>query len=275
MNFQKTKLAIIAGLLLISTHSWAQSPWINNNNPGFITFEFSKPSFGGNDGLSFFSAAYDLSGGFALGEKSELIFDLPIGYFKTSNDFFGVDSETSLGNLYVGVRTGDRSKNLRGEFGAYLPTSPDDKPLASLIGIYALPNREEKFAPNFWGLSAKAVTEKVINDKGAYYRFRGGLLYLNNSDADITAMYLDYGGQVGLRADTGVGIFAAVSGRTGLGDDSKYAEDDSSSFLFALGLSYRSKNFEPGVTLNLPLDEPYKQLIDNVINVSFLFHLQE
>lgn len=274
MRNHTTYFLTLFSLCLFSMSAFAQNPWLNNNKPGFISFEFSKPSInGGNDGLSFLTGVYDISGGFSIGDKSELIVDLPIASIKVNDDFFGSTSETAVGNIYLGWRTGDRDKNLRGEFGAYLPLADDEKILASSIGILSLPNREEKFFPNAWGLSAKAIAEKDLNDKGAYYRFRGGLLFLNDSEAEISALYLDYSGQIGMRTDNGVGIFAGATGRTGLGDDSKYAEDDSSSFLFTFGLSYRSKNVEPSLTFNLPLDDTYKQLINNVISVSFLVHL--
>ncbi|MEO9803612.1 MAG: hypothetical protein ABJF04_10215 [Reichenbachiella sp.] len=275
MMLQKTKLTTLIGIFLFSFNSLAQSPWLNNNKPGFVAFEFSKVSLKGDSDLGFLTGTYDLSGGFSIGEKSELIVDLPIAHFKATDDFFGSVSETTIGNLYLGLRTGDRSKRIRGEFGVYLPTTADDKLFASSIGAFSVPNREEKFFINVWGLAARAIAEKSINDAGAYYRFRGGLVYLRDSDAELSALYLDYSGQIGVRTENGIGILAGISGRTGIGDDSKYAEDDSSSFLFALGLSYRTRNFEPGLTLNLPLDEPYKQLINNVINVSLLFHLGE
>ncbi|MEO9966073.1 MAG: hypothetical protein ABJF11_09810 [Reichenbachiella sp.] len=274
MAYSKLRFCAVICITLLSFQSFGQSPWLNNNNPGFFAFEFSKVKLsGGNDGLGFLTAVYDLSGGFSVGEKTELIVDLPISHFKASESSF--PSETTIGNLYVGIRTGDRSKPLRVEIGASLPTTAEDKLFASSFGTLALLNREEKFTPNTWGLNAKLTAEKPINDNGLYYRVRGGLLYWKLKDFDVSLLHLDLMGQIGLRTSDGIGVLAAINSRVGLTEDSKFGEDDAASFLFALGASYRSKNFEPGLTLNVPLDDPYQDAVSNVFNVSLLFHLED
>lgn len=272
MNFTKSTLLIAISVLVFTSDLFAQSSWLNNRQSNFFTFEFSKPSFnGGNDGVGFFSAAYDLSGGFALGEKADLIVDLPMAYFNDTEGLF--DSEFAFGNVYLGIRTGDRSNPVRGEFGVLLPTANDDKGLASLVGVSAMPNREEKMIPDIWGLTANAVVDKDFNSEGAYYRLKGGLFYMKDTEIDLAAIYLDYMAQIGIRKEQGVGAFIGLSGRTGVNDDAKYEEDDASSFIASLGLSYKKNNFEPGLTMNLALDDPFKQLINNVINISLLYHL--
>lgn len=272
-----TKLMAVALMATaLSTNLFAQSPWTNNTQGNFFSFEFSKGNFeGGNDGINFFTAVYGLSGGVELSDKSELIVDLPIAHYSPKDDDFA-DKENSVGNLYIGIRTGDRSNPVRGEFGVLLPTTSDDNLFANLVGSYSLPNREEKFASDIWGLSAKVRAEDIIDDNGLFYRVNGGLTYAKYSadDLDFNFLYLDYVGQIGIRSDSGVAGVIGFSGRTALNEDSKYSEDDSFSFVAGIGLSYRSNNFEPGITLNLPLDDPYKQVVDNVINFTFLFHFE-
>ncbi|MEP2024526.1 MAG: hypothetical protein ABJH98_19610 [Reichenbachiella sp.] len=267
------RIALSLLTMTLSSGLFAQSPWLNNTETDFFTFEFSKPNInGGNEGIGFFSAVYDLSGGFAISDKTEIIADLPISVFSPSGDN-DIESEVTLGNIYLGVRTGDRSKPVRGEFGFLIPSTSDENFNASAIGIFGLINREEKFSPNTWGLTGKVLVENDLNDKGLFYRLKGGLFYLNNTDAEITGLYLDYLGQLGINTDEGLTASVGISGRTGLNDDSKYGEDDSSSFLFALSASYRSNNFEPGMSLHIPMDDPFKEIVNNIINVSLLFHL--
>lgn len=266
----------ISGVLVGMSTVYAQSPWLNNTGSGYFSFEFSKPKvplFDGED--SFFSASYDLSAGVPLNDKSEIIIDLPIAHFNVKSSDFDFDPQTTIGNIYLGFRTGERSNPVRAEFGVLLPTASDDNELATLIGAIAMPNREEKFAADTWALTAKVRAEDIINDDGLFYRANGGLMYANYSlnDVDLTALYLDIVGQIGIRSENGFcGVFG-INSRTGLNDDSKYSEDDSSSFIAGLGVSFRSDNIEPGLTINLPLDEPFKELVDNVISVSFLYHL--
>lgn len=272
-----TKLMAMALMATaLSTNLCAQSPWTNNTQGKFFSFEFSRPSTSFfEDYDSFFSASYDLSLGLEVSENSELIIDLPIAHFNVNDSDLDFDAQTTIGNLYVGVRTGDRTKAVRGEFGALLPTAGDDNPYATFIGSLAYPNREEKYSPNLWGLLAKVRAEEVLNDKGLFYRLNGGLIYGNYSedDFDATYLYLDYVGQIGVRSESGFSGVFGLSGRTALNEDSKYDEEDSSSFIAGIGVSYRSNNFEPGINLTLPLDDPFKEYIDNVINVSLLFHL--
>lgn len=277
MNLSKKTLLASVALLCSLTSLQAQSPWLNNSGPSYFSFEFSKPSFADGVDLNFFSGVYDLSGSVQMSKKSELIVDIPIAHFGLKDNDFDVDSETTIGNIYLGIRTGDRASAVRGEFGVLLPTASDKNQLASTIGVYTLPNQELGFAPNLWGLKAKIRAEDLINDNGLFYRGHGGLTYGNfsNDVSDLTILYLDYLAQIGVRSNGGFAGVLGLSGRTALNDDSKYDDDDSSSFLFGLGISYRTNNFEPGLTIKLPLDDPYKEAVDNVISVSFLFHLGE
>lgn len=276
MTIIKSASVFILLTFSISSNLLAQSPWLNNTGAGFFSFEFSRPKvpfFNGEE--SFFSASYDIAGGVTIGDQSELIIDLPIAHFNAKNSDFDFDPQTTIGNIYLGFRTGDRSNPVRGEFGVLLPTASDDNELATFIGALAMPNREEKFAADSWGLTAKLRGEDVINDDGLFYRANAGLLYgkVSSDDFDLSYLYLDFVGQIGIRSEGGFcGVFG-ISSRTGLNDDAKYSDDDSSSFIAGIGVSYRSNNFEPGLTVNLPLDDPFKDVIDNVISVSFLYHL--
>ncbi|WP_456459916.1 hypothetical protein [Reichenbachiella sp.] len=189
MTIIKSTSVFILLTFSILSNLLAQSPWLNNTGAGFFSFEFSRPKvpfFNGEE--SFFSASYDIAGGVTIGDQSELIIDLPIAHFNAKNSDFDFDPQTTIGNIYLGFRTGDRSNPVRGEFGVLLPTASDDNELATFIGALAMPNREEKFAADSWGLTAKLRGEDIINDDGLFYRANAGLLYgqVSSDDFDLS-----------------------------------------------------------------------------------------
>jgi len=270
MKFTKPILIVFTLFVyLLSNKGYSQNIWLNDTSD-FFAFEFVKPTFdGGNEGIKFFSAAYVFSFGKKLGNNTMLITELPIAYFHGD---FG-DSEFAVGNIYAGIRTSLGSPKSSGEFGVYFPTAPDDKPIASLMAIFSDPNRIESFAPETFGLTAKVKFEDDINDNGLYYKLRGGFLFLTNTDNDFTGYFLDISGQFGYLSDK-VNILTGISARIGLNEDTELdASGDKTSMFFGIALSYRSDNFEPGLSLRIPIDNPYKDVISNSFGISLLFHL--
>lgn len=270
---QPKKLLFVL-FIFISAGTFAQNIWLNDSADVF-GFEFVKPSLkGSNDGTNFFTGAYNLSFGKSVNDKSQIRIELPIAHVKV--DFFGQqDSETTIGNLYFGYRTRKTTSNVFSEFGVVLPTASDDNFSAILYGVYADVNRNEMFAPDIIGITAKVNVENPINDKGLYYKIRGGLLFLRDTEYDENFSFMDFSGQFGFNSTDNVNIIAGVSGRLGLNENTELdSNGDKSTLYFGAGISYHHNNIEPGVSLRVPIDNPVKDIVNNSVAISLLFHLK-
>lgn len=274
MNLLKfVAILIISTSFLLTSKVHAQNIWLNDTTD-FFAFEFVTPSLeGGNDNFSFLSGSYNLSYGKRLNSKTRFIVELPIVYAKI--DAFGQsDSEFGIGNIYLGVRTGQNSNPLSGEFGVLLPTSSDDETTALGFGGFSDFNRSEAYIFDSWSLTAKLKYEKKINENGLYYKLRSGFLFSRDTDIERSRYYLDLAAQIAYRSDDNLNFIAGLSGRFGLNDETELDSDgDKSSVFFGVGVSYRTKNFEPGLTMRIPVDDPVKDFISNSIAINLLFHL--
>ncbi len=265
-------LFFIVFILLFSYNVSSQSIWLNDQN-GFFTLEYAKPSLKGESGIKFLSGTYDLSIGSRLGNKFMLIGDVPITHF--NSDY--TNSETSIGNIFIGGRIGDAEKPAKFEIGAFLPTGNGDNIYALSYGALSYPNRMEKFIPDTWTLSTRLRIDDTFNDPKFFYRFMTGVAFIFFDDSNTTdqVFFMDFAGQVGIRSEDNLTVRVGLDGRVGLNDSAKFNGDDATSILGGMGISYRVNNFEPGIELKFPLDKPYKDLIGNIFSLTLLYHFND
>jgi hypothetical protein len=275
MTLSKKPIIYLATLLLFAfyTTSYSQSIWLNDKSD-FVALEFAKPKISGLEDVKIFSGSYNLSFGRHIGKKTMFLAEVPIAYFNHDD----IESDNSIGNIYVGLRLGKEQSNKSFDVGVILPTVSDSENLgfSGQYGVYSDLYRLESYAPDSWGLKFNYRSEKEFGEMGAYYKFRVGSLFLNVKDEsrneNTSLLTLDYSGQVGIKVENGLNFMGGISGRAELTDEKLFGDRRNALFL-GLMISYRKNNFEPGISLRSPLDKSYNEVLENILAFSLLFHL--
>ncbi len=258
---------------------WAQrSIWQDRQADRSISVEFIKPQFdNGPDGLqldpTFMTGAYMVTGAFKLRNGSNLVIDLPIshyGYDYQFGDFSYDNSETSVGNPYLGLEFRPREKSFF-ELGVRLPVVDGDD-FGWTAGFASDHERIEAYFPNALSVIGAGNYLPKIGENMTL-RLRGGLsgIILTESEdgQDSFESVATYSGQFWYNSgNTNIG--AGLSGRWVLtAEDASLAEAST----LALGLSANTRfgAFRPGLTFVLPLDDDLKQVLDSEIALSLMF----
>lgn len=248
----------------------AQSIWLSDNDGKGISLEGSKPSLD-MDGYSFSTGAFFLGFRFPIG-KSLLIAELPYvhaAYHYESPYFSWKESESGIGNPYIGLRTKISDSSTFAEVGFRLPVASEDKWLANMIGIYSNLDRQEAFVPNQLPITAMLNYRKK-SDSGLIFRLRGGpLLWINTDKSDYddpVELLMKYSAQIGYES----GPVRLLSGFVGRMIVTEGDLDLSERTIHQLGLSASVGfgNVRPGVVILLPLNEVISDDMSYVLGVN-------
>ena len=259
----------------LSTSLFAQSIWLPDTAE-YIGLEFTKASFKGPSDASFFSGVFHVYGSKKIGKNLYLNVDVPILNLNDEDD-----SESSFGNVQVGLKLGTKKPSTFGKIAGILPTVDEDKPSAIGRGFITDPLHLEVVMPWAWGLIAKMNHEQKLNNKGLYFKVNGGFVFFRDTKSGSqfdepleNYLFADYMLQLGFRSVDNIKFSAAVEGRTGINDVvSESFFGKRSAFMADLGISYKSKLIEPGILVKLPLSDPFKDALSNTITFSLIYHL--
>lgn len=270
-------LTAVFGLLLFPGFALAQSEWLVEETG--VALEVRHPVLEDldDDLKSILNNGYFLSGRFQLPMGFAVVGELPIGYASYTDVGLTGDedvSETTIGNVYLGVEIPVALGLATVELGTRLPTQSElgDDDFSTGVGFFSsLVDRYDAFlddmiAPHAgvqFGLSATDLIGVSANLGATYLIFTGD----NAEDNDFV---LDGG----VRAFVGPGATRAGAGLEGMavltGD-----EDFSDRTFYQLGL-WLDHDFgmvRPGVSFFLPLDEDYKDFVDYVVGLSLQLSL--
>lgn len=268
------RIALTLFVFFLSTSLFAQNIWLSDTAE-YYGLEYTKASFKGPSDASFFSGVFHVYGAKRIGKNLLLNIDIPILNLNDDDD-----SETSFGNIHVGLKLGTKKPSTFGKIAAILPTVDEDKSSAIGRGFITDPIRIEVVMPWAWGLIAKINHEQKLNDKGLYVKVNGGLVFFRDTksvsqfDEPLdNYLYADYKLQLGFRSTDNIKFLAAIEGRTGLNDEvSESFFGERSIFLADLGLSYKAMHLEPGLIVKMPLSDPFKDALSNTITFSLIYH---
>jgi len=265
-------LTVVAVMGLLCTPLLAQPIWLGLDNKNFIAVEALKPNFDGDSGLSGFSfpsAGYFISGRFSVGKTLTFVGELPIAHAGIDEEFFN-ESETTIGNPYLGLEFRRPGANTFIEFGGRLPTAPDDKFLAPLVGLASDLDRLEGFVPDLLAVTGKINYIKK-NDSNVQFRLRGGpTAWIPTSGGGDTEFLLDYGAMVGFEGSQ-ISIIGGVTGRGILSEDGSFGERTFHQLTIAVMVDLGA--IIPGIQLRFPLDDDLQGSIDNVIGLNLAFEI--
>ncbi len=264
-------LTVAAVIWLLGTPLLAQPVWLGLGDKTFIAVEALKPNFEGDVDLSFASAGYFISGRFSVGETITFVGELPIAHGSIDNQFFN-ESETAIGNPYLGLEFRRPGANTFIEFGGRLPVAPDDKFLASFVGLSADLDRLEGFVPDLLTITGKINFVKE-NESNVRFRLRGGpTAWIPTGDGDETEFLFDYGAIVGFEGSQII-IVGGVTGRMIVSEsDLDFGERTFHQLTISAMIDLGA--FIPGVQIRFPLDDELQGAIDNVIGINLAFEIQ-
>ncbi len=232
--------------------------WLEISHPDVEVFEVSAPS-----------TAWYASGRYPLAPRFWGVAELPFAYGKLNRPA-GVESDgsTVLGNPYLGIEYA-LTDRIQLEAGGRLPlTTADEQSFGDVVGFLADPLRGEAFMQDVVPISGGVVFHHGLAG-GVDLRARGGLTSLfwrGDDDLGETMTALDYG--VMALVPRGAARFGGgVTGRWDVSaDEDGFAENS----LHQLGLNadYAFGRMRPGITLRVPLDSDYRDMVKSSVGIS-------
>jgi len=255
MNTTQPIHTIILGLLIalmIGTPAAAQSVWLGPGREAEVALEVLRPDFDGGN-VTLLSSSVFLSGRYPLAEAIDVVAELPISHFGTDGPV-GTDSETALGNPYIGVELGSHEGSTFGELGMRLPVVSGDND-GLVTGFFSDRDR--------WG----AFFEDALTIRGALnylhrassgfrVRLHGGpsiWVYTNDDGGDNMELLANYGAHAWYAASEQVYLSAGLTGRIIVSEgDIDFA--DRMINQFGLAVIGRFERVHPGLHVRVPFD---------------------
>lgn len=265
-------LIMVFALFSVAT---AQSIWLEPQpKPGF-TFEFDKPDFddpGGfyDDGpsYSFFTAVYTLSSRVRISPTMLGVVELPIGHYNYDAGYYDI-SETDVGNPYLGIITDPRQPGSL-ELGVRLPVV-DAGSIGVATGLSGDIERWEAYFAKMASLVGH-YSYRTPTSNNFFMRLRIGssLMFDTSGDREDSmeayAMVSAQGWYDSLPLKLGTGIFSRAILTEEVDDLGERTIWD-----FGITVLYQANNWQPGMSIRLPLDDDLSSMIDSVIGLNITY----
>lgn len=214
---------------------------------------------------SFPSTLWFLSGRLPVGQGFRIVADVPFAYSRVNFPGGAKESNSVLGNPLVGAEYGVRG--WRFETGIRLPLNTiDDESFADAMGVLGDFQRGEAFMNDVVPV-AGAVAYEYGLPRGATLQGRAGVVGLFDTSHDSLSVdneaLLDYGllGTYPLgRARLGLGFYGRWAATEDTGDF-----NDNSIHHLALSGDFMFRRVRPGISVRIPVDETYNDLLNSTI----------
>lgn len=229
-----------------------------------------------NSGATFFTSSFFLNLHLPVSESTYIVGELPFSYAKLEYDpqFGGDESGSTIGNTYLGVEyQGKGNSRFMGEFGVRIPLASETS-VATFTGLLTdFVDRGEAFAPKV--ISVHGMFNYLHQEEqGLSLRFRGGpVLWYNTEDTggDRTEFLLRYGFIIGYNSPV-VRFHGGFNGLYIVTEEGDFGEK--SLHQFGISANYGSGTVRPGISLRVPLDKDYQELLDSTVGLEVAFHLK-
>jgi hypothetical protein len=261
-------------LAFIPTILPAQSIWLDRSRGGSVSIEILKPDFKNDRHTKFFTSAIFLSARLPIADSTWLAVEVPVAHASTRGYEIGYysfhlsvpgQSETAIGNPYIGLEMESGDKKVLSEFGIRIPLTSEKKYIAPSIGLISDYDRMEAFMSKC--LSGQiSVNFHLFDASGKAIRLRFGPdLWINTTSgesADKTEIFLHYSAQAGYEGN----CFTFLAGATGkclLSEDNLTLAERT---FHQLGFEVNAAagRFRPGIHYRIPLDKKVSETLNNV-----------
>ena len=284
LRYSKLPFIVFIFTLLIGGSfftAFGQPIWLDRSADKAITLEILKPNFPDSESITFSTSAWFLSGRFAVGNTISVVGQIPFalyGYDYSSERYSYSNNQDAFGNIYAGIEIHARNSPVFGEIGVYLPTAPsdnDESSTAMYVGLLTdIVDRAEAFLSEVTPVCG-IINYYQKNTGGLLLHFRGGpsVWIDSGNNYDETEIWLLYSAQAGYAAPQ-FELLAGLSGRWWV-TSGDVADNFGEASFHQLGFSGNVAlgNFRPGVTLRVPIDEDYSDMMDFVFGLTFGFNL--
>jgi len=236
-----------------------------------LGFRYLRPDFKGDDGLSFLSGVYDFSVSIPVGSNMNFEASLPFVTIGSSGCNGGTcnDTESSIGNIYIGVRHRLKSTAEKGTsiaLGVFLPTTPEDKFSTVMMGWYADYYEFQKFFPNTLTIYGN-VSHHLIKENGLMFNMEiGPNLSIPSGDNDgETELFAHYGLSAGYRTH-GIVFKVELAGLAIVTEEAEHFGDRFTHFL-VFGVQWNRGSIRPGLFYKLYLNEGWRESLNGVFGI--------
>lgn len=261
-------LAAAGVAMIFPASSPAQSIWLDRSSDKLLALEILKPSFNGEENVSFATAAYFLSYRTPLSQNVRFAGELPFahGDFGREVNFFftRIGPGSTFGNPYLGVEVQREGSPLFVEIGARAPLTSDNQIQAVTTGLAADFDRMEAFMPNTVPLTGM-LNYRQKSASGLTFRLRGGPSFLMNTSGGGSQWLLGYSAQLGYEART-FSASAGLTGRANLSEEGNFGERSTHQLGLAANLGLGK--VRPGVHIRLPLDQDTRESLNYVAGIN-------
>ena len=241
----------------------AQPLWIGDPGRSAFMLEVVKPDFEGDDGLTFLSTAWFAGGRLRLAPGATLVAELPFATVK-ADDAFGGDSESAVGNPYLGLELRMPDPSLHVGLGARIPLVSEEDAAARLFGLFADLNRWEAWIDDVVPLYAN-LQYQTLNPDGFGTRAGGGpvaWISTGNSDSELLGTYTLQAIYRGPRFEGAIGLDGRV-----LFTEGDPLADGRTQHELVLSASPVIGRSRPGLQLRLPLGGDLADVVDFTVAV--------
>jgi hypothetical protein len=236
------------------------SQWLDGRSDKHLALEIFKPNFEGDVNTTFATQALFLSLRYALSPKVVLIADVPFAHHGLDGSS---DTESGLGNPYIGIEVRGENSPVSGEFGIRLPMVSERNYMVRRVGAYADLDRWEAFWPDIVPISAM-VNARWRSEQGVVTKLRVGPTLWASTVRD-EELWFHYTAQIGYEGERG----SVIGGFTGVMDVIQVEANFGQRTYHQLGVagSLRFNRLMPGLSVRLPLDEDMRHRQDVVVGV--------
>ena len=200
-------------------------------------------------------------------------YEVPISHFSDSRDGLIDESETALGNTYIGLKINNpenTGNKFIGHFGIRLPLAPDDASDALVIGAYSNFGRYEAFLPHYFIVSTSG-TYQVATSETMSFRFSlGGDVLLATEDNRDTELFINYNMYLSKELETVI-FNAGFNGKLLASANGDFG--DKSVHQIAVSGFYKGERFKPGFSIKVPVDDDINELVDIIFGFKLIYSL--
>lgn len=251
-------ILLLFSMTITPASLFTQSIWTERLPGRSMTVEFLQPNFSGSSSSSGNFALF-LTGRFPAWERTELVIDLPIARgSREGSMYFPEESNTIVGNPYLGVEIRGPDSPSFAEIGFRLPITPEDNYPAASAGTRADFDRREAFIRELFmvAIMGNYRIDPLIDH--SFFRIRfGPNFWIGGGGIEIL---LDYSLQGGYSVER-ITFTTGFSGRLFVSAD-RGNLSERTFHQFGVAGSMNFGRFQPGLFLRIPIDEDLSESID-------------
>ena len=244
----------------------AQSMWVNREERGGFAIEYLRPGMKGDLDIRFLSGIYVMSLRTRVSDRMHLVAELPFVHLSYSDEFFGDQSSTDIGNPYLAVAMGSPDSGTMVEVGAHLPLA-DENAEGLIFGAFADIDRLEMYAPSSAAIGARVdYTDPLTKGFGLRLRIGPSLTFPTGDFGDENDFHLLYG-LAGVFGSAQTSVSVGLTGRWNVsGEGGSFGENSVNQGTVRVSHGFRAARV--GAQLRIPLDDDLDDIVEHVLGLS-------